>query len=480
MKKLLFFLIATTFLFSACVGKNFKKPESELPDTETEQTYENKDVGINKDISSFETEQWWHVFQDTVLDKFEQEALKYNYDLQIAVERVKEAKAQLGVARSGYYPTVNIVAQASDSKLYKSLREYDIFASRFTVGLSASYELDLWGKYYRTSESAKADFLATEADRDALKLTLTATVAQVYFQYMALDSQLEIAKNTLKSRQDSYDVYDNRFKRGVISEFDLKRVEAEMESVRAQVYSVEQALKITESSLSVLVGRSPKKIIESSLEKGNKIQDTLVIPEIPNAVPSDLISRRPDIKTAEYALKSSNAKVSAVKSILFPSISLTGFAGFASYELEDLFKKDNDGWSYSADMIWPIFAGGKNLKNYKAEKARYEQILSSYRKTVQTAFKEVLDAINNYSSGKNILQARQKETEALKKSYDLAKKREKAGLTGLLDVLDVERTLLQAEMNLVQAKNEQLCAIIDICKALGGGWTEKNGFDTEE
>lgn len=473
MNKIIVPLIAITFLFSACVSKNFKKPEVEVPEVQTEQTFETKDEQVNKDISAFETEQWWHIFQDIVLDKFEEEALEYNYDLKSAMARVEEAKSNLSVARSHYYPTINIYGQVADSKLKKSLREYDIFASRFAVGVSASYEFDLWGKYWRTSESAKSTFLSTKAEQEAVKLTLTSTVAQAYFEYMALDSQLEIAQNTLKSREDSYNVYSNRFNKGVISEFDLRRVEAEMESVRAQVFSVEQALKKAESALSVLIGRNPKKMVEDSLEKGNKLKDTIVIPEVPTAIPSDLISRRPDIKAQEYNLKASNAEIGTAKAYLFPTISLTGDAGFASYELEDLFKKDNDTWSYSGDIVWPIFSGGKNMRTYKAKKSQYKQMLSKYQKTIQTAFKETLDAINTYSLGKDVLQARQKQTLALQKSYELAVKREKAGLTDLLDVLDVERMLLQSEMDLVSAKTDQLNAIIDICKALGGGWKEK-------
>ena len=476
MKNIIVPLIAITFLLSACVGKNFKKPETELPTEQTEQTAENKDEQINKDISAFETEQWWHIFQDIVLDKFEEEAMKYNYDLKSAMARVQQAKAELSVARSNYYPTINLYGQVADSKFYKKLQDYGVYSGRFSVGVSASYEIDLWGKYWRTGESAKATFLATQAEQDAVKLTLTATVAQAYFQYMALDSQLEIAQNTLKSREDSFEVYSKRFNKGIISEFDLRRVEAEMESVRAQVYTVEQALKQTETALSILIGRSPKNMVNDTLDKGNKIKDVMVIPQVPTAVPSDLISRRPDIKAAEYNLKSYNAQIGTAKAYLFPSISLTGNAGFASYELEDLFKEDSDTWSYSGDIVWPIFSGGKNMKTYKAKKAQYEQALSSYQKTIQTAFKEVLDAINTYSLGEKVLSARKQQSLALQKSYELAVKREKAGLTDLLDVLDVERTLLQAEMDLVCAKQDQLNALIDICKALGGGWTEQDGF----
>ena len=472
MKKIIFPLILTTFLLSACVGKKFQKPEVDLPETTQEQTSQ----ADEKELAAVENEQWWHIFQDTVLDKFEEEALKYNYDLKSAMAKVEQAKANLSVDRSSLYPTINLYGKVADSKSNRRMHyDWGMDSGRFSVGVSASYELDLWGKYWRSSQSSKASFLSTKADYDAVKLTLTATVAEVYFQYMAYGAELEIAKNTLISREESYNVYCKKFEKGVINELDLRRVESEMESVRAQVYSAEQYLKQAETSLSILIGRSPKRMIEETLDKGNKMDDSLQIPKIPKSVPSDLISRRPDIKASEYTLKSYNAEVGAAKAYLFPSIYLTGDAGFASYELEDLFKEDSDTWSYSGEILWPIFSGGKNMKTYTAKKAEYAQALASYNETIQTAFKEVLDAINNYSLGENVLEARQKEAIALRRSYELALKREKAGLIELLDVLDVERTLLEAEQELVSARQDQLNAVVDICKALGGGWTE-DGF----
>lgn len=477
MKKVIVPLMAVTFLLSACVGKNYKRPEIELPDSQTEQTIENKDENINKNMDAFINEQWWTIFKDETLNKFEEEAIKYNHDLKSALERVNQAKANLTVAKSNYYPIINLFGQVTDSKMTRTFKDSDIYMERFSIGLSASYEIDLWGKFYRNAESAKANYLSSKADKDAVKLTLTATVAQAYFQMIALDTQLQIAKETLKSREDSYNVYNNRFKKGVISEFDLRRVEAEMESVRADVYSVEQLLKQAQTALSVLVGRNPKNIVKNDLERGNTIKDMTVVPEVPTAVPSDLISGRPDLKACEYSLESVNANVSVAKAALFPTISLTGKAGFASHELKDLFSKDEDGkyrdtWSYSGDIFWPIFAGGRDVKTYQAKKAEYQQMLEKYHKTIQNAFKEVLDSINNYSLGKNMLSAKEKQTIALQKAYMLAVKREKAGLTDLLDVLDVERMLLQSEMALVSARTNQLNAVVDICRALGGGWKE--------
>ena len=469
MKKIIVPLLISVFLLPSCAGKNFK-PEIDLPE-------ENSTKISEKNAAEFavvDNARWWTIFEDDVLNEFEEEALKYNYDLKSAMAKIKEAKANLGVSRSNLFPTISLYGRVADSKSNRNMHyDFGTDSGRFFAGVSASYEIDLWGKYWKSSESSKADFLSSQADYDAVRLSLTATVAEAYFQYMAYDAELEITKTTLKSREESYRVYGKKFKKGVINEFDLRRVESEMESVRAQVYVTEQSLKRSELALSVLIGRSPKSLIEDNLDKGNKINDLTEIPKVPTSVPSDLISRRPDIKAAEYTLKSYNAKIGAAKAYFFPSIYLTGDAGYASYELEDLFRDGNDTWSYSGEITWEIFSGGKTVKTYKAQKARYEQALALYNKTIQTAFKEVLNAINNYSLGEEILNARQKEVLALRRSYELAVKREKAGLTELLDVLDVERSLLNAEQYLVYAKQNQLDAVVNICKVLGGGWKEE-------
>jgi multidrug efflux system outer membrane protein len=474
MKKIILPVLAVSLSFAACVGGGYKKPSVDLP---SDPQISNPQV--NKDIASFESYKWWNVFQDIVLDKMEEDSLNYNQDLKTAMARVAEAKARLTIARSNFYPSIDLKANAGDSKSIQDLKDYGFLSSRFTIGVAASYELDLWGKYIKQSESAKSDFLASQADRDAVRLTLTAEVAKTYFQLKALDSQLEIAKTTLSSREESYNVYNNRYQKGVISELDLRRVEAEMESVRAQVYTVENYVKTAETALSILIGRNPRAIIEKELERGNKIEDIIIIPEIPSAVPSDLLARRPDVKKMEWTLKSANAKIGSARAAFFPTISLTAFGGVASYELEDLFKDDKDTWSYSGDIVLPIFHVGKVVKNYQAAKAGYEQMLSSYQKTLQVAFKEILDAINTNKFAKDTLTAREKQTQALKKSYELAVKREKSGLGDLLDVLDVERMYLQSQLDLVTAQMNRLNSTVDICKALGGGWTEEKGFENK-
>jgi len=473
MKKFLTFLIMTVFILPACMGKNYKRPDLDLPETEvsssqSEQTKADKDKKENQTV-----QQWWTIFNDDVLNAMEKEALEYNSDLQLAIARVTQAKGKLSMTRSNQYPRLDIVGSVGDSKSYDDLKKYDILSSRFSLGLVANYEFDLWGQYARAGQAAKAEFLASKADKDAVILSLTAEVAKQYFMLRTIDAQIIIAENTLKSREESFNVYQNRFNSGVINELDLRRVEAEMESVRAQLYSLQYELKQIETAISVLLGKTPKAIAEQSLERGKEIKDIVADIQIPQGIPSDLISRRPDLKKSEMQLKAANADVGSAKAVYFPSIALTGSAGFASYELKDLFEDDSKTWSYSGNITVPIFRGGQVKGNYKIAKAQFEQALTSYKQAVRIAFKEVFDAINSNSITKDALQARQKQTAALERSYELSLKREKAGISSLLDVLDVERMLLQSQIDLASAQMEQLLAIVDICKSLGGGWIDE-------
>ena len=470
MKKISVFLCMAIFLLSACVGKNYKRPDLDLPETEVSSSQSEQSKKSKKENQPMQ--EWWKIFNDDVLNAMEKEAIEYNSDLQLAIAHVKEARGKLSMTRSNQWPSLNVVGNVGDSKSYDDLKKYGIFSSRFSLGLVASYKFDLWGEYARAGEAAKAEFLSSKANKDAVLLSLTAEVAKEYFLLRTIDAEIVIAENTLKSREESFNVYQSRFNSGVINELDLRRVEAEMESVRAQLYSLQYQLKETETAISVLLGKTPKAIAEQTLERGKEIKDIVADIQVPQGIPSDLISRRPDLRKSEMQLKAANAEVGSAKAVYFPSISLTGEAGFASYELKDLFEDDSKNWSYSGNITLPIFRGGQVKGNYKVAKAQFEQALTSYKNTVQTAFKEVLDAINANSLTKETLQARQKQTAALERSYELSLKREKAGISSLLDVLDVERTLLQAQMDLASAQMQQLLAVVDICKALGGGWCE--------
>lgn len=488
MKKFLICLVCVGMVFCSCAS--YKTPVVDMPQESispsTDKPVDSYKTAIKEEAADSEvkiekvqtkaveiSDKWWEIFNDETLNALEKEALENNSDLQMAMARIEQAKANLTLSRGNQWPSINLVGQYQNSKTFDTLKKYGILSDRYMVGLSASYEFDLWGRYYKDGKSAKTQYLATKAGKDAVVLSLTSEVAKTYFKLLALQAQAEIAQETLKSREESFNVYQSRFKNGVVNELDFRRVEAEMESVRVQVYSLEYVLETVKTSLSVLLGKTPKDIFSAEYKDKKDLKSIVFIPEIPEGITSDVISKRPDIYQAQKQLEALNYKVKSTKTILYPSITLTGMAGYASYELEDLLKSENDTWSYSADLAFPLFTGGKVKGNYKAAKAEYDQELAAYKQTVQTAFKEILDAITANRFNKQILETSLKEEEALEISYKISIKREQAGIASLLDVLDVERSLLQTQISVVDSQLDQINSIIDFCKALGGGWVKK-------
>ncbi|MDD7578400.1 MAG: efflux transporter outer membrane subunit [Elusimicrobia bacterium] len=453
-----------TLLAGCMLGPNYKQPELELPTGEAADHF-----------SVFTNAKWWEVFDDPVLNQLESDALAYNKDLQAAVARVDQARAAVGIAVADQMPSLSAAAESGRAGNDKGSGQ-----TQSTAGLSASYELDLWGKYRRLSEAARARLLASEASRDTIRLTLTADVANNYFALRMLDEQLLIAQRTLKARQENVRIYESRYRNGYSTEVDLKRVEANMASVQAQERQLQLKITQTETALSVLVGRSPREIVESNITRGKTINELTLIPDVPENLPSDLLARRPDVRSAEGQLIAANANIGVARASYFPSIPLTASAGYASGALDSLFQGASGVWALGGQVLAPIFEGGKiRAQNEKAE-AEYAEMLATYEKTVQGAFKEAYDALAANRLNREIYDSYKQQTAAMQRSYDLTKKQEDAGLIGVTDLLDVEENLLSAEMNLASARNDELAAIVNLSKALGGGWNVKEGFGPYE
>lgn len=453
-----------TLLAGCMMGPNYKRPELELPSGEAADTF-----------SVFTNAKWWEVFDDPVLNQLESDALSYNNDLHAAVARVDQARAAAGIARADQMPGLSAAAASGRAGNDKGSGQ-----TQSTAGLSVSYELDLWGKYRRLSEAARARLLSSEASRDTVRLTLTADVANNYFSLRMLDEQLLIAQRTLKARRENVRIYESRYKNGYSTEVDLKRVEANMASVRAQERRLQLKITQTETALSVLVGRSPREIVENNITRGKMINELTLIPDVPENLPSDLLARRPDIRAAEGQLISANANIGAARAAYFPSIPLTASAGYASGALDSLFMGPAGVWALGGQALAPIFEGGKIRAQNKQAEAEYAEMLASYEKTVQGAFKEAYDALSANRLNREIYESYKQQTAAMQRSYDLTKKQEDAGLIGVTDLLDVEENLLSAEMNLVSARNDELAAIVNLSKALGGGWNVEEGFGPYE
>lgn len=458
-------LLGAVLLLAGCLmGPNYKQPELDLP---TGQAADN--------FSIFTNAQWWTVFDDEVLNQLETEALAYNKDLQAAVARVDEARAAVGIATADQLPSLSAAAQSGRAGSKAGSGE-----SQSTANVSVSFELDLWGKYRRLSEAARAQLLASEAARDTVRLTLTADVAKNYFALRMLDAQLEIAQRTLKARQENVRIYTSRYKNGYSTEVDLKRVEANMASVQAQEQQLRLKISQTETALSVLVGKSPRQIAEGATPRGKKLAEITLIPNVPEGLPSDLLARRPDVRSAEGRLIAANANIGAARAAYFPSIPLTVSAGYASGALNNLFTGSSGVWAIGGQLLAPIFEGGKIRAQNKQAEAQYREMLATYEKTVQGAFKEALDALSANRINREIFESYNQQTVAMQRSYDLTKKQEDAGLIGVTDLLSVEENLLSAEMNLASARNDELAAVVNLSKALGGGWNVQDGFGPYE
>lgn len=459
------YIFACIFLIGCSVGPDYEKPKLDVPELQEQ-----------KEISAFTQDKWWSIFNSKVLNELEEYALKNNADLEQAVANLAVARAAVDQAFGDLLPSIG--ASASGSKNFISTRGNQYFeglsrsrhALSYLTSVGLSYEIDFFGKYRRANEAARAMMLSTETAGKAIYLSVTSEVAKGYFLIRALDAKLSIARRTLKSREDAYKVYQSRFKNGYCTELDLRRVEAEMRSVETMVLQIENQLAKAETALSVLIGCSPRMIVERKTATGRAIDKLKINAPIPSGIPSDILERRPDIASAESALIAANAQIGVAEAAHFPSFSLTGALGFESKNLANLCMPKSDMWSFGGSISLPIFAGGKLSALTDSAKAQYEAQLAIYKKTVQTAFKEVLDALVTTRKSRAICVAKNQQVQALQVSYNLALKQESAGLIGLIDLLDVERSLLNVQMELVEALQNQLNATVDLCKALGGGW----------
>ena len=459
-KKGWLFLVSAVLVSGCALGPNYKRPDLDLPTQNSEENF-----------SVFQNYEWWKMFQDKDLNKLEKQALQYNQDLRQAIARVEQARAGVSSAVADQLPAIGLQAGSGRAGNYYGSRQ-----TPSTGTVVAAFEVDLWGKYRRLSEAAQAQLLSTSAAKDTVLLSLTSQVATAYFTLRMLDAQLEIANQTLQTRLESVRIYTSRYDAGVIAEVDLRRVEADMYTVAAQAKELELQVSQAETALAVLVGASPREMIEKNWQREGHLRDVMVVPSVPQGLPAKFLANRPDVRSAEGQLIAANARIGAARAAYFPDISLTAAAGYASTELDQLFRSQNSMWAIAGAVAQPIFAGGKIVAQNKAAKAQYEEMLAAYGKTVQTAFKEALDALKANQINRETFDIRLKQTLALRRSYELTRKQEDAGLIGTMEVLDVERNLLQAEMSLAQARQTELVGLVNLAKALGGGWNEENGF----
>jgi len=458
-------LISTILLIiSGCtiVGPDYKKPEVDLPHQwRVEPKTSTHIAGLT----------WWQSFNDPILNELIVVALENNQDVRIAAARVSEYAARVDIARAGFYPQIGYSSSANKNQLSRETFNASPSGSRvyesFNAGLNVGWELDFWGKIARATEAARADFLAEEAARQVIILTLVSSVASTYTKLLNLDKQLKVAEDTVNRRKQTVALFKVKFAGGVISELEVAQVQSEYEFARTRIPAIERQTASLENALSVLLGHHPGAILRKDPES------ELSIPEIPTGIPAKILEQRPDIRLAENNLIAANARIGVAKAAYFPNISLTGLLGFSSDSLSQLLNGSASTWSAGGELLGPIFSGGAIDAQFRVSEAEQKRLLAEYLKAIQTALQEVNDALISVQKLNEEYQAQKRQVDALKNYVHFAHIRYNDGYVSYIEVLDSERSLFDAELQLIKKRGEVFVGLISVYKSMGGSWIEK-------
>lgn len=408
---------------------------------------------------------------DEVLNGLIAESVANNRDLRLATARVDESAAVLLGVRSQGRPQIGYALNASRQRTSEELVPFppgvSPKSSTFGAILSASWEIDLWGRIRRETEAARANLLSTAEARRGVVLTLVASVISGYITLLDLDSRLQVAQDTLASRQESVSLFQKRLDAGYISDFEMSQVQAELEAAVVTIPDLKEQIAVQEHALSVLLGRNP-----GPIRRGKNL-DMLGKAAVPGSLPAELLYRRPDILAAEQQLIASNALIGAARAQYFPRISLTGLGGFASKALGALFTGPARTWTFTGDVAGPIYTGGGLRSATEQAEARREQSLASYELTIQNAFRDVEDALVAVRAAHDIEQSYGRRVAELRRGLSLARLRYDNGYADYIDVLDTERSLFSAELSLAAARGDGFRALVDLYRALGGDWIDQ-------
>ena len=454
------FGLGILLLAGCAVGPNYQRPPVNAPATFRGDT----DVATN----SFGSLPWWQVFHDEALQTLIRTALTNNYDLRIAVARVDQARALAAQARAGFFPQVDYAATASRGKNVGGGNipsPTGTLGNVFAADVNASWEIDLWGRIRRLNESARAQFFASEAARRDVLISLVAQVAQDYFQLLALDDQLAIARASTNSFGESLKIFNQRLRGGVASILETSSAEALMDASAATIPELEEQIALQEDQLSVLLGQNPGAIL-----RGNTSLEKQQPPEIPAGLPSGLLDRRPDIREAEQQLRSANAELGVAQANFFPQLNLTGLFGEVSPELSAFASGGDLAWGVAAGLTGPLFHGGQLRAQYAQALAAREQSALQYQETVLNAFQETADALVSREKSASARWLQSRAVASYKIAVKISMERYRLGSADYYEVLQEQQLLFPAENTLVQFQLNQLVAVVQLYRALGGGW----------
>lgn len=456
--------LALWFICGCAIGPNYKKPVVKTPPTYRGLTPEE---AAKSDVKSVADEKWWEVFKDEQLQQLIRTALQQNYDLRLTATRILEAQALLGITRADLFPTVTGEGLASNTRTSQQQLLPAVDSSTNRHGLDLDWELDFWGKFRRATEAARANLVATEWARREVITELIQNLTSAYFRLRALDLQLEISRRALASRQDSLRLTQLLARGGSTSMLDVRQAEQLVFTAASEIPRLEQQIEQQENFISILLGNNP-----GSVPRGRKLTEQERPPDVPAGLPSSLLERRPDIGQSEEQLIAANAEIGVARAAYFPQISLTGSSGYQSSALSNLFSGPAGFWNFGATLAQPIFTGGKLRSNVRLAEAQRQQALLFYQQTIQGAFRDVSDALIAYRKTREFREQQQLLADSAQDATRLSQMRYSGGAASYLEVLTNDTNYFAAELGLAEAQLNELLALSQLYKALGGGWEQ--------
>jgi outer membrane protein, multidrug efflux system len=461
--RLLTVIVGSAMLVGCVVGPKYHRPAVQTPNSFRDLA---DNPQLQAQVASYADLPWWQVFQDPKLQELIRTALKQNYDLQIAAERITAARAQLAITRSSLFPQVSGNANFSGGKENLEQSRYNFL----TLTADAAFQLDFFGRLRRANEAARARLLATEDARQVVVLTLVSDLASDYFSLLQMDLQLAITRETVKTQTDSVKLTQLRLEHGVATKLDVLQAQQVLDTANTAIPDLERQIAQEEDAISILLGNYPQDIA-----RGTPLVEQTLPPEVPAGLPSSIIERRPDIREAEQILVAANADIGVAKAQFFPQISLTGGGGGSfgrDSVFPSLFATQLGIWSYGAQVSQPIFTGGALKGNLHLAESQQRQALIAYRQTIQRAFGDVSDALIGYEKLHQVRTRQQDSVADLQETVRISTLRYKGGTTAYLEVLDGQRSLYGAELTLAAARGDEYRSLVQLYKALGGGWQQ--------
>ena len=464
-------VIIIAMLGSLAMGQ---KKVYQPPTVQTPTVYRAEDATSQPSTQSFGDLKWFEVFKDEQLQVLLRTAIAQNYDVRQAMARINAARAQLGLARADQFPNFAASGSLVTTRLPKdgSFQELppgtqrNISFGQVLLNL-LNFEIDIWGRVRKIKNARLADLRASEEDRNTVLATVVSTVAAAYLQLRELDLELDISRRTLATREESLRIIKLRTDAGVATALDLRQAEQLVYSARAAIPDLQRSIEQEENLINLLLGQNP-----APVPRGRELVAQELTPTVPAGLPSVLLQRRPDIRSAEQSLVAANFSVEAARAAYFPRISLSGFLGGDSTALSALFTGAGSVWGFAPQVTQPIFTAGRLKSNVKLNKAQQESAIVGYQSTVQGAFREVSDALIAYRKNREVRVQQELLVETLKDRSRLAYLRYDGGVGSLLDALDADRDFFQAQLTLAQDKLNELTAVVQLYRALGGGWQQ--------